>query len=60
MGFLVVRKMIKYLRSFIKQRYKITIHNTNNLGDIYYYEIYFRGGITKGKTTYVVRRNGAK
>ena len=39
---------------------KLTIHITNNLGDIYYYEIYFRRGITKGKTTYVVRRNGAK
>ena len=44
----------------IKQRYEITIHNTNNLGDIYYYEIYFRRGITTRQTTYVVRGNGAE
>lgn len=60
MGFLVVRKMIKYLRSFIIQRYELIIHNANKLGDIYYYEIDFRGGITTRQTTYVVRGNGAE
>ena len=45
---------------FFSHKNKITIHNTNNLCDIYYYEINFRRRITKTKTTYVVRRKGSE